>query len=87
MIPLIPEFIVPQDGHNNGTLKTKGYSLEHNFGHGKHHLASFLATLNILSLLFHPLLERLDEKYKRLRSHLPTRTTFFDDFRALTRCL
>jgi hypothetical protein len=27
------------------TLKTKGYNLEHNFGHGKQHLASFLATL------------------------------------------
>ena len=72
---------------NNNTLKTKGYNLEHNFGHGKQHLASFLATLNILSLLFHTLLERLDEKYKLLRSHLPTRKTFFDDLRALTRYL
>jgi hypothetical protein len=32
-------------------------------------------------------LERLDEKYKRLRAHLPTRKTFFDDLRALTRYL
>lgn len=33
----------------NGTfnlLKTKGYNLEHNFGHGKHHLAAILAALN-----------------------------------------
>ncbi len=75
------------ENENNNTLKTKGYSLEHNFGHGKQHLASFLATLNILSLLFHTLLERLDEKYKLLRSHLPTRKTFFDDLRALTRYL
>jgi hypothetical protein len=43
-----------------------------------------LATLNILSLLFHTLLDRLDEKYTLLRSHLPTRKTFFDDLRALT---
>jgi hypothetical protein len=75
------------ENENNNTLKTKGYNLEHNFGHGKQHLASFLATLNILSLLFHTLLERLDEKYKLLRSHLPTRKTFFDDLRALTRYL
>lgn len=75
------------ENENNNTLKTKGYNLEHNFGHGKQHLASVLATLNILSLLFHTLLERLDEKYKRLRSHLPTRKTFFDDLRALTRYL
>ena len=75
------------ENENNNTLKTKGYNLEHNFGHGKQHLASFLATLNILSLLFHTVLERLDEKYKLLRSHLPTRKTFFDDLRALTRYL
>ena len=75
------------ENENNNTLKTKGYNLKHNFGHGKQHLASFLASLNILSLLFHTLLERLDEKYKLLRSHLPTRKTFFDDLRALTRYL
>jgi len=46
------------------TLKTKGYNLEHNFGHGKQHLASLLATFNLLSLLFHTLLELLDDKYR-----------------------
>jgi hypothetical protein len=75
------------ENENNNTLKTKGYNLEHNFGHGKEHLASFLATLNILSLLFHTLLELVDEKYKLLRSYLPTRKTFFSDLRALTRYL
>jgi hypothetical protein len=75
------------ENENNNTLKTKGYNLEHNFGHGKQHLSSFLATLNILSLLFHTLLELLDEKYKLLRAHLPIRKTFFDDLRALTRYL
>ncbi|WP_346294235.1 ISNCY family transposase [Sphaerothrix gracilis] len=75
------------ENENNNTLKTKGYHLEHNFGHGKQHLSSLLATLNILSLLFHTLLELLDSKYKLLRSHLPTRKTFFDDLRALTRYL
>lgn len=73
------------ENENNNILKTKGYNLEHNFGHGKQHLSSCLATLNILSLLFHTLLELLDLKYKLLRSHLPTRKTFFDDLRALTR--
>ena len=75
------------ENENNNTLKTKGYNLEHNFGHGKEHLSSFLATLNILSLLFHTLLELLDEKYRLIRAHLPTRKTFFDDLRALTRYL
>lgn len=75
-----------ENEHNN-TLKTKGYNLEHNFGHGKQHLASFLASLNILSLLFHTVRELLDEKYQLLRAHLPTRKTFFNDLRALTRYL
>ena len=73
------------ENENNNTLKTKGYHLEHNFGHGKHYLSSLLATLNILAMLFHTLLEMLDEKYRMLRAHLPTRKTFFDDLRALTR--
>jgi hypothetical protein len=75
------------ENENNNTLKTKGYNLEHNFGHGQQHLSSFLATLNILALLFHTLLELTDEKYQLLRAHLPTRKTFFDDLRALTRYL
>jgi hypothetical protein len=44
-------------------------------------------TDNILSLLFYTLLERLDQKYELLRSHLPTRKTFFNDLRALIRYL
>lgn len=73
------------ENENNNTLKTKGYNLEHNFGHGQQHLASVLATLNILSFLFHTVLDLLDQKYKLLRAHLPTRKTFFEDLRALTR--
>jgi len=73
------------ENENNNTLKTKGYNLEHNFGHGQQHLASLLATLNILSFLFHTVLDLLDQKYRLLRAHLPTRKTFFEDLRALTR--
>ena len=73
-----------ENEHNN-TLKTKGYNLEHNFGHGQQHLASLLTTLNILSFLFHTVLDLLDQKYRLLRAHLPTRKTFFEDLRALTR--
>jgi hypothetical protein len=34
-------------------LKTKGYNLEHNFGHGKQTLANLLVTLNLLAFAFH----------------------------------
>lgn len=75
------------ENENNNTLKTKGYNLEHNFGHGHKHLSSLFATFNILAFLFHTLLELTDEKYNLVRQHLPTRKTFFDDLRALTRYL
>jgi hypothetical protein len=73
------------ENENNNTLKTKGYHLEHNFGHGKKHLSSLLLTLNLLAFLFHTVLEMIDEKYQLIRDDLPTRKTFFDDVRALTR--
>jgi hypothetical protein len=34
-------------------LKTNGYHLEHNCGHGKQTLASILLTLNLLAFAFH----------------------------------
>ena len=37
------------EGHN--VLKTKGYHLEHNFGHGQQHLAAVLLTLNLFGIL------------------------------------
>ena len=74
------------ENENNNTLKTKGYNLTHNFGHGKQHLSTLLATLNLLAFLFHTTLDLLDSSYQRIRQFLP-RKTFFDDLRALTRYL
>ena len=48
-------------------------------------LSSLLLTLNLLAFLFHTVLEIMDDKYKLIRDNLPTRQTFFDDIRALTR--
>ncbi len=75
------------ENENNNTLKTKGYHLTHNFGHGKQHLSTVLATLNLLAFLFHTVLGMSDAKYQLIRQTLPTRKTFFDDIRALTRYL
>lgn len=75
------------ENENNNTLKTKGYHLEHNFGHGKKHLSSLLAAMNILAFLYHTFLSFTDEHYRLIRATLPTRQTFFDDLRALTRYL
>ncbi len=72
---------------NNHTLTTKGYHLTHNFGHGKNHLSALLATFNLPAFLLHTVQELIDQKYQVLRATLPTRKTFFDDIRALTRDL
>ena len=73
------------ENENNNTLKTKGYHLEHNFGHGKNHLSETLATLNILAFLFHTLMELCDKRYQLIRKTLPRRDMFFNDIKALTR--
>jgi hypothetical protein len=75
------------ENENHNVLKTKGYHLEHNYGHGKLYLASLLLTLNLLAFLFHTVLDLLHEKYQILRAALATRKTFFDDIRALLRYL
>jgi hypothetical protein len=72
------------ENENHNVLKTKGYHLEHNFGHGKQYLASFLLTLNLLAFLFHTVLHLVDLQYQQIRSLLGTRKRFFNDLRALT---
>lgn len=73
------------ENENNNTLKTKGYHLEHNFGHGEKELSNFLMTFNIVAFLFHTVLELRDARYRLLRQTLVRRDTFFNDIRALTR--
>jgi hypothetical protein len=73
------------ENENNNTLKTKGYHLQHNFGHGEKELSNFLMTLNIVAFLFHTVLELHDARYRLLRQTLVRRDTFFNDIRALTR--
>jgi hypothetical protein len=75
------------ENENNNVLKTKGYHLEHNFGHGSQHLASLLLSLNLLAFLFHTVLDLVDERYQKIRQELATRKTFFHDIDALTRYL
>lgn len=73
------------ENENNNVLKNRGYHLGHNFGHGNKYLSQLLLTFNLLAFLFHTVLEICDEKYNLIRDDLPTRQTFFDDIRALTR--
>jgi hypothetical protein len=72
------------ENENHNVLKTKGYHLEHNFGHGDQYLSSFLLTLNLLAFLFHTVLHLVDQKYQQVRQQLGTRKRFFNDLRTLT---
>ena len=74
------------ENENNNTLKTKGYHLEHNFGHGKKYLSEFLFTLNILAFLLHTVLNHLDENYAKARAK-STRVEFFNTIEILTRLI
>jgi hypothetical protein len=71
------------ENENNNTLKTKGYNLKHNYGHGNKHLSSLLATMNILAYLFHTLQELMSKSYRELREQLPTRRIFFEHVRTI----
>ena len=42
-------------------IETKGYHVEHNFGHGKQFLAQAFLVLNLLAFLLHTALERIDD--------------------------
>jgi hypothetical protein len=72
------------ENENNNTLKRQGYCLEHNFGHGKQHLANVLATLNIFAFLLHTVQELLCEKYRAIRKKLGARRTLFEHLKTLT---
>jgi hypothetical protein len=73
------------ENENNNVLKTKGYHIEHNFGHGSQYLASLLLSLNLLAFLFHTVLDLVDEQYRAIRQTLGTRRRFFQDLEALLR--
>lgn len=72
------------ENENNNTLKTKGYHLEHNFGHGEENLSAMMATLNMLAFFFHTILELLEKKYQVLRRNFSSRAIFFEHLKVLT---
>ncbi|MEL6629355.1 MAG: ISNCY family transposase [Bacteroidota bacterium] len=75
------------ENENHNVLKTKGYHLEHNFGHGQQHLSAYLLTLNLLAFLFHTVLQLTDKPYQQIRQQRGTRKGFFQDILALTKYL
>lgn len=75
------------ENENHNILKTKGYHLEHSFGHGQHHLSQVLLTLNLIAFLFHTVLQGVDKPYQQIRQKRGTRKGFFQDILSLTKYL
>jgi len=74
---------VENEGIN--VLKNQGYHFEHNYGHGKQHLANTLLSFLLLSFLMHSVLALSSERYQAVRQSLGARRKFFESLRTLTR--
>ena len=64
-------------------LKTRGYNLEHNFGHGDNHLATVLVTLNLLAFAIHTVCDLLEASWRAARKVTAARYRFFDHIRTI----
>lgn len=58
-------------------MKTKGYNLEHNFGHGEKNLANVFASLNLIAFLIHHISEVVCDMYRTARACYTARVRFF----------
>jgi len=65
-------------------LKSNGYHLEHNFGHGQQHLAMLFATLNLLAFAIHTVCDCLEQLWSDARTAKRARTRFFEHLRTIT---
>jgi hypothetical protein len=65
-------------------LKTNGYNLEHNFGHGKRTLASVFLTLNLLAFAFHTAAYLAMLARQQAVAACGATYRFFENFRTIT---
>jgi hypothetical protein len=72
------------ENENFNVLKTNGYNLEHNFGHGKNNLAAVFVCLNLLAFAFHTVCDLAEGPWRRAMDKMGTRARFFENLRSLT---
>jgi hypothetical protein len=65
-------------------LKTNGYNLEHNFGHGKQALASIFLTLNLLAFAFHTAARLAALAWRAAVAACGATYRFFENLRTIT---
>jgi hypothetical protein len=64
------------------TLKNQGYHFEHNYGHGKQHLATNLALLMLLAFFVDQVQQRCGKLFQRLRAGLGSKTKLWEALRS-----
>jgi hypothetical protein len=72
----LPPPAAPDGKSRNGTfnvLKTKGYNLEHNCGHGKQEPGGRLGDLNLLAFMFHTVSELTEDFWRKALEMAGTR--------------
>jgi hypothetical protein len=69
------------------TLKNQGYHIEHNFGHGQHHLSMNFFVLNVLAFFIHQILELCDDGYQYCRSKFSSRKEYWNNLRIVIRIM
>ncbi len=65
-------------------LKSNGYHLEHNFGHGKQNLAMMFAAMNLLAFAIHTVCDCLEQIWIAARAAKRARKRFFEHIRTIT---
>ena len=65
-------------------LKNNGYHLEHNFGHGKRHLAQMFAAMNLLAFAFHTVRDGVEAAWRAARQAKRARKRFFQHIATIT---
>jgi len=60
------------------------YHVEHNFGHGKQHVAMLFATPNLLPFAIHAACDCLEQLWITARTAKRARTRFFEHIRTIT---
>ena len=65
------------------TLKNLGYNLEHNYGHGKQHLATVFAVLMMLAFLLDQIQETCCDYFQAARDRFHTRKILWETQRGL----
>lgn len=69
------------------TLKNQGYSLEHNYGHGKQHLSFNFLLLTLFAFYCHQIAELTDGLYKKVREKLGSKRHLWETVRAYIKIL